>query len=62
MATPEGSRGLQRLAGRNALITGAGGDIGRAMAARFIAEGARVACADIDPDAAQTRRPRHRSG
>ena len=53
MATPEGSRGLQRLAGRNALITGAGGDIGRAMAARFIAEGARVACADIDPDAAQ---------
>jgi NAD(P)-dependent dehydrogenase (short-subunit alcohol dehydrogenase family) len=43
----------RRLDGRVALITGAGGDIGRAMARRFAAEGARVACADIDLPKAQ---------
>jgi NAD(P)-dependent dehydrogenase (short-subunit alcohol dehydrogenase family) len=33
-------------------ITGAGSGIGRTVARRFAAEGARVACLDIDPDAA----------
>ena len=43
-----------RLAGRTALITGSARGIGRAMAAAYIAEGARVAIADIDIDRAQT--------
>ena len=37
-----------RLAGKTALITGAAGGIGTAMARRFVAEGARVVCADVD--------------
>ncbi|MDQ0823362.1 NAD(P)-dependent dehydrogenase (short-subunit alcohol dehydrogenase family) [Arthrobacter sp. V4I6] len=41
-----------RLAGKAALITGAGSGIGLAVAQRFIAEGARVYFADIDVDAA----------
>lgn len=41
-----------RLAGKAALITGVGGGIGAAAAARFAAEGARVAGCDLDPDAA----------
>jgi 3-oxoacyl-[acyl-carrier protein] reductase len=35
-----------RLKGKNALITGAGGDLGRGMALRFAEEGARVAVND----------------
>jgi len=35
-----------RLKDRNALITGAGGDLGRGMALRFAEEGARVAVND----------------
>jgi NAD(P)-dependent dehydrogenase (short-subunit alcohol dehydrogenase family) len=38
----------RRLAGRAAIITGAAGDIGIAIAARYALEGARVLCLDID--------------
>src|SRR5207248_8942904 len=39
-----------RLSGRSALITGAASGIGRATAERFLAEGARVAAADMNGD------------
>ncbi|NQX12126.1 SDR family oxidoreductase [Microbacteriaceae bacterium VKM Ac-2855] len=42
-----------RLNGKNALITGAGSGIGRAVAERFAREGARVAFSDRDLTAAQ---------
>lgn len=42
----------ERLAGRTALVTGAGSGIGRRVAARFVAEGARVVFTDRDGDAA----------
>jgi NAD(P)-dependent dehydrogenase (short-subunit alcohol dehydrogenase family) len=41
-----------RLAGRVILVAGAASGIGRAMVERFVAEGARVACADLNRDAA----------
>jgi len=41
-----------RLAGKNALITGAGQGIGRAIALRFAWEGAKVVVSDINDDAA----------
>jgi NAD(P)-dependent dehydrogenase (short-subunit alcohol dehydrogenase family) len=40
-----------RLAGKVAVITGAGSGIGLATARRFAAEGARVVCADVDDEA-----------
>ncbi len=42
-----------RLSGKRALITGAGGGIGRATALKFSAEGAFVICADLTPISAQ---------
>ncbi len=42
-----------RLTDKVALITGAGSGFGRASALRFAAEGARVACVDLDADAAR---------
>jgi NAD(P)-dependent dehydrogenase (short-subunit alcohol dehydrogenase family) len=38
-----------KLAGKRALITGAGSGIGRSTAIRFVCDGARVALLDVDP-------------
>lgn len=43
---------MKRLVGKSALITGAGRGIGLAFAEAYIAEGARVAIADVDLDRA----------
>ncbi len=43
----------QRYNGKNVLVTGAGSGIGRAVALRLGAEGGRVACVDVNLDAAQ---------
>ncbi|MET0877550.1 MAG: SDR family NAD(P)-dependent oxidoreductase, partial [Tardiphaga sp.] len=40
----------QRLAGKSILITGASSGIGRAIARRFAAEGARLVLADLTED------------
>ena len=43
----------RRLAGKRALITGAGSGIGRAIALAFAAEGARIQSSDVDPESAE---------
>ncbi len=45
---------MNKLTERTAVVTGAGGGIGGAIARLFAEEGARVACADVDADAAET--------
>jgi len=45
---------MGRLDGKTALITGAGGGIGRALAVAFAREGAAVVCHDLDEAAART--------
>jgi NAD(P)-dependent dehydrogenase (short-subunit alcohol dehydrogenase family) len=44
---------MERLEGKRAIVTGAGAGIGRAIALRLSSEGARVALADLDKQAAQ---------
>lgn len=44
---------MTKLAGKTALVTGAGGEIGRAAAQLFAAEGAAVAVVDINREAAE---------
>jgi NAD(P)-dependent dehydrogenase (short-subunit alcohol dehydrogenase family) len=43
---------MQRFEGRTALVTGAGGGIGRATATRLVSEGASVVYADVSETAA----------
>ncbi len=49
---------MTRLAGRRAVITGAASGIGRAIAERFVAEGARVALVDLEAGALENVRAR----
>ena len=44
---------MERLQGKVAIVTGGGGGIGSAVVRRFVAEGARVAVADIFADSAK---------
>lgn len=52
LATDRNGSHSRRLAGKVAIITGAGRGIGRTMAVRFASEGAEVVIADIDADSA----------
>ncbi|MGZ6754872.1 MAG: SDR family NAD(P)-dependent oxidoreductase, partial [Nocardioides sp.] len=44
---------MSLLEGRTAVITGGAQGLGRAIAERFVAEGARVVLGDVDLDAAR---------
>jgi D-sorbitol dehydrogenase (acceptor) len=45
---------MSRLSGKSAIVTGAARGIGKAFAAAYVAQGARVAIADINLDAAKS--------
>ena len=47
-----------KLLDKVAVVTGAAGGIGKAIAKRYAVEGARVVVADIDRDEHDARRPR----
>jgi NAD(P)-dependent dehydrogenase (short-subunit alcohol dehydrogenase family) len=49
-AVTDRSSGEARFAGRTAVVTGGAGEIGRAVARRLAAEGARTLIVDIEPD------------
>lgn len=45
---------MEELTGRTAVVTGAASGIGKAIVERFVAEGMRVALADVEPGALKT--------
>src|SRR5262245_18766629 len=49
----ERARGMNRLEGKVALVTAAGQGIGRAIAEKFAAEGAKLIATDLDPNKLQ---------
>ena len=50
---PKGRRGMNRLEGMNAVVTGSGRGLGAAIAVLFAKEGARVLVADVDLSSAE---------